>query len=149
MLVFCGLLLAGRDESVVVRGEEGERVASLPLPESGRFGIAYRHSYYEAPATEHFVAGEEGFRLARISSPHGGVLDYYRLEGEREDRGERVWLDPDEERLYEELPLIATERGRRTLVVGGERLPLYTGDGPRHLTISVERGLPGLGSEAR
>lgn len=127
----------------MVRGESGERTGSLPLPESGEFGLEYRHSYYRAPATEHFVAGSEGFRLVGISSTNGGVLDYYELKGEREDRGDRMLLDLDAEHGYDSLPLIATQEGRRTLVAGGERLPLYTEDGPRHLTVEVEQGLPG------
>lgn len=127
----------------MVRNEAGEQTARLSLPESGEFGLAYRHSYYRAPATEHFVAGGEGFRLVGISSTNGGVLDYYELDGERRDRGERMLLDLEVERGYDSLPLIATQEGRRTLVAGGERLPLYTEDGARHLTIEVERGLPG------
>lgn len=132
----------------MVLDESGERTASLPLPESGEFGLEYRHSYYRAPATEHFVAGadgekDEGFRLIGVSSTNGGVLDYYALEGERRDRGERMLLDLEAERGYDSLPLIATREGRRTLVAGGERLPLYAEGGPRHLTLEVQRGLPG------
>lgn len=127
----------------MVRNESGEQTGRLPLPESGEFALAYRHSYYRAPATEHFVAAGGKFRLVGISSANGGVLDYYELEGERRDRGDRMLLDLDVERGYDSLPLIATQEGRRTLVAGGERLPLYTEGGARHLTIDVEQGLPG------
>ena len=133
------LLLAGRGEAVVVRDVEGGEVFHVSLPESGRFSLEYLHSYYRAPAAEHFVAEQPGgFRLAGISSTSEEVLDYYGLEGEREARGEWFGLEPEESRSYERLPLIATETGRRTLVVSGERISLYTEDGPRHLTIGVE-----------
>jgi hypothetical protein len=134
-------LVSSTEEAVVARAADGGRVASLPLSESGEFGIAYRHSYYEAPAIEHFVVDGQGFRMTAISSPHEGVLDYYRLEGEREKREGRVWLNPDEERVYDSLPLIATERGRRTLVASSGEKALYTGKGARHLTISIEGNL--------
>ena len=47
-------------------------------------------------------------------------------------------LLPEETRRFEELPLIGTETGQRTMVVSGERVPLYGEGGPRHVTIRVE-----------
>jgi hypothetical protein len=47
-------------------------------------------------------------------------------------------LLPEEARRFEELPLIGTERGQRTVVVSGEQVPLYGDDGPRHVIIRVE-----------
>lgn len=137
--VLCLLAARGTDDEVVVRNYSGERIAGEGLPESGRFSLTYRHSYYEAPATEHFVAGASGFRLVGITSTSGGVLDYYELEGEREQRGEWIHLDPQSERFYESLPLIATQKGRRTLVVSENEMPLYNEDGSQHLTIRVEK----------
>ncbi len=131
-------LLADRGEAVVVRGADGGEMGRVPLPESGRFSLEYLHSYYRAPAAEHFVAEQAGFRLAGISSTSEEVLDYYGLEGEREARGGWFRLEPEESQSYERLPLIATETGRRTLVVASQRIPLYAEDGPRHLTIGVE-----------
>lgn len=135
-------VVTNREDYVVVRNEDGERTARLPLPESGKFELQYRHSYYRAPAAEHFIVEDQGFRLVSISSTNGGVLDYYALEGERRERGDRMLLDLDKERGYKSMPLIATQEGRRTLVADGEKLPLYTQGEARHLTIDVEPGLP-------
>jgi hypothetical protein len=46
---------------------------------------------------------------------------------------------PAERPRYERLPLIATATGRRTLLVGGEPIPLYAREA-RHLAVAVERG---------
>ena len=114
-----------------------------PLPASGEFEIEYVHSYYNAPTTEHFVAeGDESFEVVEISSPSEAVLDYYELPGRKEKAdGERMRIVPHEPRRFEELPLIGTEKGQRTLVVSGERFPLYAEDGPRHVSVQVEEPL--------
>ena len=115
-------------------------VFRAPLPGSGGFEIEYVHSYYEDPAAEHFVAAGDGsFDLVEVSSPSEAVLDYYEIEGRKEEAdGGRMRLLPDEPQRFEELPLIGTEKGRRTLVVSGERRPLYEEGGSRHVTIGVE-----------
>lgn len=139
-LVVGAALFVEQGTSVVVRDEGGRQLERLPLPESGRFELEYVHSYYRVPAVEHFVAGEPpGFRLAAVSSTNEGVLDYYELEGARSHEGEWVRLRPEPPPRFDDLPLIATEKGRRTLVVSGEQLPLFTDDGPRHLTLGIER----------
>ncbi len=136
--------------SVVVRDDSGAEVYRSSLPGSGEFGIKYVHSYYRVPAMEHFVAVEDGsFELVEVSSPSEAVLDYYEIEGRKSADGEWISLIPDKPRRLEELSLIGTEKGRRTLVVSGERLPLYEAGGPRHVIIRVERdafysGLRGL-----
>jgi hypothetical protein len=140
LLVFAGAFAADLGESVVVRDAGGRAVSRSPLPSSGEFSVEYVHSYYEVPAAEHFVAGDdEGFELVGISSPSEAVLDYYELEGRKEAAdGERMRLLLEEARRFEELPLIGTEKGRRTVVVSGERVPLYGEGGPHHVTIRVE-----------
>ncbi|MGH2822285.1 MAG: hypothetical protein ACRDLY_04535, partial [Thermoleophilaceae bacterium] len=70
-------------------------------------------------------------------SPSAAVLDYYALEGERRRRGGWLQIVPTDRRRYERLPLIATATGRRTLLVGDERIPLYARHA-RHLTITAE-----------
>ncbi len=131
--------VADRDLSAVVRDENERVVSRSPLPDSGEFGIEYVHSYYEAPATEHFVAGGNGgFELIGVSSPSEAVLDYYELEGRKEAEGDLLRLTPREPQRFDALPLIGTEKGRRTLVVSGERVPLYAEGGPRHVTVRVE-----------
>ena len=101
------------------------------------------HSYYGDPAYEHFSADPRGgFELVGISSPNEAVLDYYELEGRKEADGEQMRLVPHEARRFEEVPLVGTATGRKTLVVSDERLPLYTDDGPAHLTLRLEENAP-------
>jgi len=140
LLVFAGAFAADWGESVVVR-DTGERVLSRSsLPGSGEFSVEYVHSYYEVPAAEHFVAGDdEGFELVGISSPSEAVLDYYELEGSKTVDGEWVRLVPEERQHFEELPLVGTTRGQRTLVLHDRRVPLFAESGtPVHLTLLVE-----------
>ncbi len=81
--------------SVVVRGEGGVVVAREELPRSGRFEIEYVHSYYRAPAVEHFVADDGGgFALVGISSTNDGVLDYYAVGGSKSADGRWLNLRP-------------------------------------------------------
>ena len=65
------------------------------------------------------------------------MLDYYALDGRRARDGRRLTLVPRAAPRYRRLSLIATSTGRRTLVAGERRVPLY-GARARHLTISVE-----------
>jgi hypothetical protein len=134
-----GLRLGGGDPAVVVADERGREVASVPLPEEGRFALQYRHSVYQAEVTETFAVTDGGFRLVAISSPSEAVLDYYELEGRRvADHGWR--LEPVGTPRLESLPLLATEVGRRTLVAGDRRVALFEAGGdPAHLVLSVHR----------
>ena len=139
MLALTGMLMNDWGSSVVVRDDGGRTVVHAALPDSGRFQIEYTHSYYEVPASEHFVAKRDGsFDLVEISSPSEAVLDYYELEGRKEAEGEFFRLILDEPRRFETLPLIGTEKGRRTLIVSNEQFPLYEANVPRHVTIRVE-----------
>jgi hypothetical protein len=129
-----------RDDAsaVVVADERGRQVASVPLPASGRFALAYRHSVYRAEVTETFAAVGGGFRLVEVASPSEAVLDYYELEGRRGRAGGWRRLEPAASPRLDALPLVATEVGRRTLVVEGRRLPLFhPGDPPARLVLSV------------
>jgi hypothetical protein len=132
----------GRDDpAVVVADERGRQVASVPLPASGRFALQYVHSVYRARVTETFAAaGGDGFRLVAVASPSEAVLDYYELEGRRRAEGGWRRLEPAASPRLDRLPLVATELGRRTLVVDGRRLPLFQqGKGPTRLVLSVRR----------
>lgn len=133
-------LAADYGSSVIARDREGAVVARAPLPGSGRFEIEYVHSYYDTPAAEHFVADRYGgFLLVGVSSPDEAVLDYYELEGRKEEVADgSLRLVPERPPRFETLHLIATETGRRTLVVSGERFPLYAESGPVHMTIRIE-----------
>ena len=146
VVVFAGATLAvGRlvptGAWVVVRDEHGRAVTRARLPSSGRFALEYAHSVYGAQVTETFAAGPgEGFRLVAVTSSSEAVLDYYALEGRREADGGRVRLQLTSSPRLETLPLVATEVGRRTLVVGGTRVPLYAaGRGPARLVLTVRR----------
>jgi Domain of unknown function (DUF1850) len=121
----------------VVRDEQGDEIVRVELPSDGEFALAYRHSYYDAPARELFTASGGQLRLRAIASPRAAVLDYYALAGKRTRAGTSLRLVPAERHRYERLPLIATATGRRTLLVRGERIPLY-GREARHLTITAE-----------
>lgn len=139
MLVFVGAFTVDWGPSVVVREAGGRTLVRAALPDSGRFRIEYVHSYYEVPAVEHFVAEREGnFELVEISSSSEAVLDYYELEGHKEAGDDLLRLVLDEPQRFETLPLIGTEKGRRTLDVSNERFPLYAEGGPQHLVIRVE-----------
>jgi len=88
--------------------------------------------------TETFAATGDGFRLVAVASPSEAVLDYYELEGRRRADGGWRRLEPAATPRLATLPLIATELGRRTLVVGGRRLPLFeAGQGPTRLVLTV------------
>jgi hypothetical protein len=143
LLILASMFATDRGASVLVHDADGRTIVRAALPDSGLFGIEYVHSYYEVPATEHFVAEEDGsFELVEISSPSEAVLDYYQLEGRKEDREDLFSLAPDSPQRFDKLPLIGTEKGERILVVSGERFPLYEENGPRHITIRVEADTP-------
>ena len=141
MAALAGALLAagcGGERTVVVRDDGGDVLVEARLPESGRFALEYRHSYYRVPAREEFRAGGSGFRMVGVGSPSEAVLDYYAIPGTK-PLGPWATLAPAHPQRFDRLPLIATAKGRRTLAVGGHRYPLY-GATPRHLTIAVEEG---------
>jgi hypothetical protein len=126
---------------VSVVGADDRLVASRRLPASGRFELRYRHSYYQAEAAESFVAGPGGgFTLVAVRSPSQAVLDYYGLAGQTRREGQWLRLELREPQHFQQLPLIATRLGQRTLVVGSEPVPLASGTGhPTHLTIIVRQ----------
>ena len=119
-----------------MRDDGGRVLVKAALPESGRFAIEYRHSYYRVPARERFDAAGTGFRLVGVESPSEAVLDYYEMAGTKTP-GRWMALAPAKPRHFDRLPLIATVTGRRTLAVAGQRYPLYA-RAARHLTIEVE-----------
>ena len=143
LLILAGTFTIDRGSSILVYDADGRTVARAALPDSGRFGVEYVHSYYEVPTTEHFVAEEDGsFELVEISSSSEAVLDYYELEGRKEAGEDLFSLAPYSPQRFDELPLIGTEKGQRTIIVSGERFPLYEESAPRHVTIRVEEDAP-------
>jgi hypothetical protein len=132
------MAMTGGSPHVVARATDGDVVAELRLPASGTFALEYRHSYYRAPAREIFRVTGDGFELVAVSSPSEAVLDYYEIDGERERRGGSWTLRPARPARFERMALAATETGRRTLVAGDRRVPLFGGDDV-HLRLEVER----------
>jgi len=125
--------------TVVAHERGGGTAAELRLPRDGAFALAYRHSVYRRPAVERFRAlPGGGFELVAISSTSQAVLDYYEAEGERSRRGGWWTLRLARPARFERMPLAATAVGRRTLLAGGERVPLWGSGRARHLTIAVE-----------
>jgi hypothetical protein len=96
------------------------------------------HSVYRAPAAEVFTAEGRRFTMRAVVSSSDGVLDYYALDGERgrAPGGARV-LRLAVPAAYEELPLIATPIGRRTLLAGGRCLPLFPASGARSVRLAL------------
>lgn len=122
--------------AVVVVGDDGT-VAEIPL-EGSRFSLTYKHSVYERPAVETFEVDDRGrFELVHVRSPAEKTLDYYGVEGTRSRHGGWSRLSLDKPPRFTRLSLIATPTGRRTLVVGDQRLPLYDGPGATHVTICI------------
>jgi hypothetical protein len=114
-------------------------VNGLVLPRSGVFAIGYVHSVYRAPSAEIFTVEDRRFTMRAVVSDSGGVLDYYALDGERSRLpGGRWLLRLAVPATYDELPLIATPIGRRTLLAGGRCLPLYPASGARRVRVAVE-----------
>ena len=111
--------------SVVVAGDGGQPLASAALPASGSFAIRYRHSVYDAPTIESFVAFSDGsFAMVAVASPSAAVLDYYGLDGRRWSSGGWAHLQVSVPDRLRRLPLIGTPKGQRTLEVAGRRFPL-------------------------
>jgi hypothetical protein len=130
----------GGGPAVVVTDDRGRQVAVAPLPEGGRFALQYRHSVYRAEVTETFAAGGDGFRLVTVASSSEAAVDYYELEGRQAAAGPLWRLEPSASPLLDSLPLVGTEVGRRTLVVGDRRIPLFEpGGAAAHLVLSVRR----------
>ena len=127
---------------VVATDRDGDTVAELALPRSGAFELTYRHSYYRRPAVERFTTADDGaFRLVEIASPSEAVLEYYDVQGAHRRSGGWWRLKLARPVRFTRMALAATAVGRRTLVAGGAREPLFREDGRAvHLTIAVEGG---------
>jgi hypothetical protein len=138
-LALLGAAGCGGGPEIVARDRDGGVVAEAALPGSGRFELSYRHSVYEAPALERFrAAGDGSFVLESVSSPSAAVIDYYALDGRR--TRERGWwtVRPDTPARFATMALAATRLGRRTLIAGGHRIPLYRTERAVHLRLAVE-----------
>jgi hypothetical protein len=114
---------------LVVRGADAETLVSVPLPDR-RFTLRYRHSVYDSLAEERFVVGSDGqMQLVELASDEAAVLDEYyattRLRPAAAGDPRRWLAEPYAPLRLDQLPLAATQRGQRTLVVGGREIALW------------------------
>ena len=119
-----GPRLGGADPAVVVADERGRELASVPLPEDHRFALTDRHSVYQAEVTETFAvtAAASGWSRSPPPARPCSTTTSWRAAASPTTAG--AWSRPPPPRLAS-LPLVATEVGRRTLVAGDRRLPLF------------------------
>jgi hypothetical protein len=128
--------------SVVAEDADGALVAARSLPVDGTFALAYEHSAYRAPAVEVFIAAGSRFTMYAVASPNEAVLDYYAVAGSRSAASGWWVLRLDRPQVFDELSLIATPIGRRTLVAGLDCVPLYPAAGASDLRIRITPGHP-------
>jgi hypothetical protein len=142
---------AGEDQAaqaVVIRGQDGEVLASLPL-HGGHFAVSYRNSIYGTLAEERYAVLPDGrFRLAEIAADQLAVLEeYYAVPGAPRraappDR--RQWAvppDPERPTVLGTLSVAATDLGERTLHVPGEpplELWRLVGDADPFVVLEIE-----------
>ncbi|MEV1175459.1 DUF1850 domain-containing protein [Nonomuraea sp. NPDC049784] len=116
-------------------------VNGLPVV-SGAFSILYVHSIYKAPSAEVFTVEGRRFTMRAVVSSNESVLDYYALDGTRTRTSDGAWvLRLAAPATYEELSLLTTSIGRRTLASGGRCLPLYPAYGAAQVRLAVEARL--------
>jgi hypothetical protein len=96
------------------------------------------HSVYHAPSAELFTVEGRRFTMRAVVSVSENVLDYYALEGTRARTADGVWvLRLAVPATYDELSLLATPIGRRTLIARGRCLPLYPAEGAAEVRVAV------------
>ncbi|MGP3910585.1 DUF1850 domain-containing protein [Nonomuraea sp. 10N515B] len=123
-------------------GGGAARLTVNGLPVSGGFQIGYVHSIYKAPAAEVFTVEGRRFTMRAVVSESESVLDYYALEGARSRTRTGAWMVRlAKPATYEELSLLTTSIGRRTLLAGGRCLPLFPDAGAAEVRLAVEQTL--------
>jgi hypothetical protein len=123
-------------------------VNGLPIGEG--FAIGYVHSVYHAPSAEVFTVEGRRFTMRAVVSTSENVLDYYALDGRRSRTPDGAWvLRLAAPATYDELSLLTTSIGRRTLIAGGRCLPLYPAEGARQVRLAVELTMDDRGEPCR
>ncbi|MFG1702049.1 DUF1850 domain-containing protein [Nonomuraea sp. M3C6] len=113
-------------------------VNGLPVV-AGAFSIGYVHSIYKAPSAELFTVEGRRFTMRAVVSTNESVLEYYAVEGARTRTPDGQWvLRLATPATYDELSLLTTSIGRRTLISGGRCLPLYPATGAAEVRLAVE-----------
>jgi hypothetical protein len=136
----------GHEWQLVVRDADAREIARFAVP-GGRFALRYRNSVYGSTAEERFALAADGrIRLVELAADEAAVLaEYYTAHDVRAASGAdtRAWLaSPAAPLTVGELPLAATDHGRRTLLIPGSRAvplwPLVAGRSPA-IVLAVER----------
>ena len=116
------------DWLLVGRSQAGDVVLSVPLPKSS-FALRYRNSLYGSLAEERFTIDARGrLVLEELASDEAALLGEYYEVGQRPHRAPlsdaRDWVAPPaQQRALQELSVLATRHGQRTLIVEG-RAPI-------------------------
>ncbi|MEO3867679.1 hypothetical protein ABGB18_02490 [Nonomuraea sp. B12E4] len=109
------------------------------LPIQSGFAIGYVHSVYHAPSAELFTVAGRRFTMWAVVSTDDSVLDYYAVAGTRSRTPDGLWvLRLAEPATYQELSLLTTSIGRRTLLADGRCLRLYPASGAAEVRLAVE-----------
>ncbi len=118
--------------AIAVEDPDAHRtVARIPLYPDRTVVVRYRHSLYGGQVWEYLAVEGSGFVLTALEAEHEAALEYYGLRGRIVHRNGHATLAG----LYVPVgsPVIrATALGERTLIVGGQTIPLTSwGEGAR------------------
>jgi hypothetical protein len=129
----CLGVAASRPQPVqlTLRDGDGNLLLRLPVTDA-RFTLRYRNSIYGSIAEERFAVAAGGrISLVEVAADQRAVLgEYYEVAHapRRTTSGDpRTWASrPRQAVVLAELSVLATDHGRRTLLVGGrEPIPLW------------------------
>jgi len=118
--------------AIAVEDPDAHRtVARIALYPDRTVALRYRHSLYGGRGWEHLSVEGTGFVLTALEAEHEAALEYYGLRGRVVHRSGRAVLAG----LHVPVgtPVVrATALGERTLIVGGQTIPLTSwGEGER------------------
>lgn len=139
MAVLAGVLIAAAAipaDHLVVTGEAGERLWTLPLPPGSSIVLAYENSIYRAATEEVLSSTADGFTLTAVRSTSQGVLAYNGLAAPFTRQG--PWYIVTISRPLPVLIVRIGRTGRQHLILGERVVPLYeAGEGTR-VSVDVE-----------
>lgn len=105
--------------------EPGSPSVLLAVGDGASVALAYRHSLWGVTVVERLEVTADGLRLVQVEAPTPELDSYYHIPGAQLVReGELFRLEVPRGPVLPEVRVRATERGMRTLVVGGRCLPL-------------------------
>ena len=131
------------DWLLVGRLPAGDVVLSVPLPDDS-FALRYRNSLYGSLAEERFTIDARGrLVLEELASDEAALLGEYYEIGQRPYRAPlwdaRDWVAPPAtQTALQELPVLATLRGQRSLIVEGRApIALWSLAGSERATVTL------------